>query len=437
MTSSNRKLRFIPLTAIIFFTVSGGPYGLEPLVSYTGFGSALFLLMIVPLLWDIPTILTVFELNGMMPVKGGYYQWVKRALGLRFAFYNGWWTWLYSFVDLAIYPLLFIQYASFFIPAIAVYKIPLCLIIIWSGAWLNIRGLVPVGKMSLLLSTVVLVPFILLFAKSFLDYKGITHLPEVSFKEIESPSLGMAIYTVMWNFIGWDSATTYAEEVHQPARTYIISTLIAFIGICSVYILSILVTQRSGIDVHLLTQQGFPVLGVKVWGKWLGVLLAIGGMASSLGIFFSVLLSTSRLPKVMADDHLLPAKLQTEHPKYKTPYLSILVSAAIVSGMIFWTFADLIFIDVSLYSAGLLLEFISLLVFRIKAPDQYRPFKIPLNITGICLMIVLPLSVLGFAIGGICMTNNRNFSSVVFALLALLSAEIIWQFIQIYRKLVK
>lgn len=127
----------------------------------------------------------------------------------------------------------------------------------------------------------------------------------------------------------------------------------------------------------------------------------------------------------MADDHLLPSKLQTEHRKYKTPYLSILVSAAIVSGMIFWTFADLIFIDVSLYSAGLLLEFISLLVFRIKAPEQYRPFRIPLNTTGICLMILLPLSVLGVAIGGICKTNNKNFSSVVFALLVLLSAEII------------
>lgn len=436
MTSATRKLRFIPLTAIIFFTVSGGPYGLEPLVSYTGFGSALLLLMIVPLLWDIPTILTVFELNGMMPVKGGYYQWVKKALGLRFAFYNGWWTWLYTFVDLAIYPLLFIQYASFFIPAIAIYKIPMCLIIIWSGAWLNIRGLVPVSKMSLLLSTVVLVPFILLFAKSFIDYQGITHLPGLSFKEIQSPSLGMAIYTVMWNFIGWDSATTYAEEVHQPARTYIISTMIAFAGICTVYILSILATQRSGIDVSQLTQEGFPVLGVKMWGRWLGVLLAIGGMASSLGIFFSVLLSASRLPKVMADDHLLPVKLQTEHRKYKTPYISILVSAAVVSGMVFWTFADLIFIDVSLYSAGLLLEFISLIVFRIKAPDQYRPFKVPLNTTGLCLMILLPLGVLAVAIGAICKTN-RNLSSVVFALLALLSAELIWQLIRLYRKMLK
>src|SRR5438067_8528764 len=88
------KLRPLQLAAIIFLTVSGGPYGLEPLLSYVGNNGALLLLVITPILWDIPTILTVMELNSMMPVEGGYYQWVKRALGLRFSFYEGWWTWL-------------------------------------------------------------------------------------------------------------------------------------------------------------------------------------------------------------------------------------------------------------------------------------------------------------------------------------------------------
>ncbi len=51
-----------------------------------------------------------------MPVEGGYYEWVKRGLGIRWAFFEGWWTWLYTFVDLAIYPVFFIEYASFFFP---------------------------------------------------------------------------------------------------------------------------------------------------------------------------------------------------------------------------------------------------------------------------------------------------------------------------------
>src|SRR5690242_13734217 len=122
-----KRLPLFQLVAVIFLTVSGGPYGLEPLLTYAGNNGALLLLIITPILWDIPTIFTVLELNSMMPVTGGYYQWVKKALGLRFAFYEGWWTWLYTFVDLAIYPVLFVEYASYFFPGIEVYKIPICL----------------------------------------------------------------------------------------------------------------------------------------------------------------------------------------------------------------------------------------------------------------------------------------------------------------------
>ena len=125
-----RKIRPIQLIAVIFFTVSGGPYGLEPLLSYAGDHGALVLLLLTPLLWDVPAIFTVLELNSMMPITGGYYKWVKYALGTRWGFYEGWWTWLYTFVDLAIYPVLFVQYASFFFPVLLQYQVPVCLLII-------------------------------------------------------------------------------------------------------------------------------------------------------------------------------------------------------------------------------------------------------------------------------------------------------------------
>src|SRR3954467_2207511 len=136
-----KRLPLFQLVAVIFLTVSGGPYGLEPLLTYAGTNGALLLLLITPLLWDVPSILTVLELNSMMPVTGGYYQWVKKALGLRFAFYEGWWTWLYTFVDLAIYPVLFVEYGSFLFPWLQQYKFPFTMLFIWSGVLLNIRGI--------------------------------------------------------------------------------------------------------------------------------------------------------------------------------------------------------------------------------------------------------------------------------------------------------
>src|SRR3954466_8832790 len=117
----NRKIKPFQLVALIFFTVSGGPYGLEPLLTYAGEHAAILILVTTPLLWDVPAIFAVLELNSMMPVTGGYYKWVKHALGTRWGFYEGWWTWLYTFVDLAIYPVLFVQYASFFFPVLLQY----------------------------------------------------------------------------------------------------------------------------------------------------------------------------------------------------------------------------------------------------------------------------------------------------------------------------
>src|SRR5579872_2114089 len=209
-SSAIKKMRLLPLVAVIFFTVSGGPYGLEPLLGFAGDHGALLLLMLTPMLWDLPAIFTVLELNSMMPVEGGYYRWVKHALGTRWGFFEGWWTWLYTFIDLAIYPVLFVQYAGFFFPELADYKIPVCLFIVWGSAGLNILGIVPVGKVSLLLSVAVLTPFLVLILYFFHKHTGTTAIPSPSLKNIAFPSLAMALYTVMWNCLGWDNVTTYA-----------------------------------------------------------------------------------------------------------------------------------------------------------------------------------------------------------------------------------
>jgi len=420
-----KRLRIFQLAAVIFLTVSGGPYGLEPLLTYAGNNGALLLLIITPILWDIPTILAVLELNSMMPVEGGYYQWVKKALGMRFAFYEGWWTWLYTFVDLAIYPVLFVEYASYFFPGIEAYKIPICLMIIWAGAGLNILGIVPVGETSLVLGIAVIAPFLILFVTAFASHEVVFSMPHPSLSGMQFSSLGLALFTVMWNFCGWDNSMTYAGEVDRPVRTYIRSTLIAAVVVFAVYIITILTTQASGINYEVLNEEGFPAVGVLVGGNWLGSLLAAGGMASTLGLFSAVLLSVSRVPKVMSDDKLLPEKLQTEHSKFKTPYVSIIVCAAVVSIMILWTFADLIIIDITLYGAGLFLEFLSLIILRKKMANAVRPFRIKLNIAGLCIMTFIPFSVYIIALTGSFAAGNAD--AVLFALIALASAEIIWQ----------
>jgi len=426
-----KKIRPIQLIAVIFFTVSGGPYGLEPLLSYAGDHGAILILLITPLLWDVPAIFTVLELNSMMPITGGYYKWVKYALGTRWGFYEGWWTWLYTFVDLAIYPVLFVQYASFFFPVLLQYQVPVCLLIIWASAGLNILGIVPVGKVSLFLSVAVLAPVVILIGLAIHKHGGSLSIPSPSLKGITFPSFGMALYTVMWNCLGWDNITTYAEEVEKPVKSYLVSMIIAFILVMVVYFFITWIAQQSGINHDTLTNDGFPALGVLIAGRWLGVVIAAGGMASTLGIYAAVLLSVSRVPQVMSEDHLLPAGLNKLHRRFKTPYISIIICSLVVSFMVLWTFADLLIIDVTVYGAGLSLEYIALVKLRLKEPLKTRPFRIPLNITGLCLVLIFPFMVYAVALGGALSSTPEALKAAVFAVAALLSAEVVWRIILI------
>src|SRR5262245_40110225 len=112
-----RELGLASLAAVIFFNVSGGPYGIEDLVPSFGPGLALLLLVLTPLVWSLPVSLVVSELASAIPDEGGYVTWVRRAFGPFWSFQVGWWSWLDSFVDVALYPALFVEYLKFWHPA--------------------------------------------------------------------------------------------------------------------------------------------------------------------------------------------------------------------------------------------------------------------------------------------------------------------------------
>ena len=75
-----RKLRLLPLLAATYFMVSGGPYDLEDIIGFGGYGHALLLLLVLPFFWSFPTALMLGELAAAVPAEGGFYAWVRRAM---------------------------------------------------------------------------------------------------------------------------------------------------------------------------------------------------------------------------------------------------------------------------------------------------------------------------------------------------------------------
>jgi amino acid transporter len=210
--------------------------------------------------------------------------------------------------------------------------------------------------------------------------------------------------------------------------------VVVFVLILLVYTSAIIAAQQSGIDLNVLNEEGFPAVGSLMGGYTMGALISVGGMCSAIGLFCAILLSVSRVPKVMADDKLLPRALDTLHPRFQTPYKSIILCALVVSIMIIWSFADLLIIDVTVYGAGLFLEYIALILLRIKSPDEHRPFKIPLNVAGLVVMALVPLVIYSIALVGAFSESGNNIKPALFAVAALLSGEVAWQVIKRVRK---
>src|SRR5579863_377611 len=85
-----RKLTLWPLVAATFFMVSGGTYGTEDIVHGAGYLSAILILLVTPILWSLPTALMLGELSSSIPAEGGYYAWVRRAMGNFWGFQEAW-----------------------------------------------------------------------------------------------------------------------------------------------------------------------------------------------------------------------------------------------------------------------------------------------------------------------------------------------------------
>src|SRR3954462_15332060 len=136
-----RSLTTLPLVFILYFSTSGGAFTTESLVREVGPGLAMLILLLVPVVYSVPEVLLVGGPASMLPLEGGYYRWVQRAFGPFWAFQNGWLTWMYSLVDMALYPKLFLTYLAYFAPTLGSGAVWLTgLAVIWGATALNLAG---------------------------------------------------------------------------------------------------------------------------------------------------------------------------------------------------------------------------------------------------------------------------------------------------------
>ena len=140
--SAVRKASLFYLVFVMFSYTTGGPFGLEDMVTTSGPGMTLIYLLVLPFFWCIPVSLVSAELTTAMPVEGGFYRWTRAAFGDFWGFLAGWWNWSASFLLGGVYAVLFADYLSNYFPQITGWKhylVSLALIAIIT--WINVRGI--------------------------------------------------------------------------------------------------------------------------------------------------------------------------------------------------------------------------------------------------------------------------------------------------------
>jgi len=375
--------------------VSGGTYGIEDIVHGAGYGRAILFLVLTPLLWSLPTAFMIGELSSALPFEGGYYAWVRRAMGNFWGFQEAWLSLAASVFDMAIYPTLFVAYLARLFPWFAVnYRgamVGLAVVVVC--ALLNIAGVKVVSTTSLWLFFALSAPFVLVAILSPLKYGALFHA--VTTPTTSKVDLIGGLLICMWNYMGWDNASTIATEVERPQRTYPRAMLASVVIVGLSYIVPVAAVWMTRLPAAAWETGSWADIAGLLGGPLLRIALVLGGMFSAFGMFNALVMSYSRLPLAMAQDGMLPKFFGTLNRR-RAPWVAIIALAIGWACCLGLGFERLVTLDILIYGLSLTLEFLALVVLRIREPRLKRPFRVPGGMFGAVAVGVAPVLLLGF-----------------------------------------
>jgi amino acid transporter len=408
------NIRLFAVVAMIFIFVSSGAFGIEDMVAWSGPGLTLLMLLALPVFWAMPMALVCSELGSALPEEGGYYAWTRRAMGEFWGFQCGWWSWTCQWVDSAVYIALVEGYVATWWPQLSGWELWLIgAALICVFAFTNIRGLNIIALSSVIFTIVIVAPFLVEIVLGFAHWHGSPLRPFLPPGQSFGGSLNLGLAVGVWMYSGYDSMSTIAGEVNNPRRLIPRGLMIAMPIVVALYFLPTLAglagvgdwsnwaTTGGTSFVEVAKTLGGPVLGYAMLGV---------AVISNMALYQDYLTSGSRPAYAMAEDKLLPKILTRAHPRYGTPWVSILFLAGLNLVLIIGSFANLVVIDVFLNMLYYLLIFVAAIRLRQKEPGLERPFRIWGN-TAVLAAICAPAIFIALAT---LYTNATDTSTSVF-----------------------
>jgi len=394
-TSTAPALKLWPLAILVFYNVSGGPFGIEPSIRAAGNFYAILGFCIFPFVWSLPEALVTAELGSTFQDPSAGVAWVEEAFGEKMGSLCGYLGWVSGATDNAIYPTLFLEYVTSVVGWDKdefsgwtrfglVASITICL------SMLNYTGLEIVGKASLLVCVIAMSPFILMTiigAPRVVPSRWLqmpeppengTELFDDDFQTSPGPLplLGLAgilwrpfMNNMFWNLNSFDAAASFAGETTDVKTTYPRGIFIGFTMTVVFYIVPLLVavgatdyTQSEWVDGHL------GAVAVDIGGAWLGAWTIFAAGISNLAMFEAELSADAFQLMGMAERGYLP-KIFQKRSRFGTPTTGIIVGTVVIILFGCADFGQLLELLNANYAVTILMEYAAFVKLRLFHKD--------------------------------------------------------------------
>ncbi len=374
--SLDRALGRRDLTAFAINRVIGaGIFGI-PAVLYAGVGSLSVAAFLVAALVVCLITLCFAEVGSAFRDTGGPYLYAYSTFGPVAGFQVGWLMWVTQLGGFAAVTNLFVNYVGWFVPA-ATSGLPRALIVatlVTGLAIINILGVRRAAVINNILTIGKLLPLALFVMV------GLFYIDLDRFALAAAPSavaMSGAVLVAVYAFSGFEVLGVPSGEIRDPART-IPFALLAGLGVVAVIYVGVQVVAIGTLPELATSARPLADAADHIFGRAGATVMVTGALISTLGVSHAILLAAGRMPFAMAERRQLPAAIAAVHPRYRTPWIGLIVSAA---GMALFTlattFTSALTITVGLRVIIYLVTCAALPVLRRRPGQPVAAFRVP------------------------------------------------------------
>ena len=393
-----RDLSFFDLTNIIIGSIVGSDIYIASALTAGLIGPFSIFVWLVAGFFAILLALIFAYSSYYVPKVGGSFAFVSAAFDDFYGFLAGWSMWIAELAALPVFAITFVFYLQYFFPNLEpLQQILIKGLFLFSLTFVNILGVKTAGRLNDILTIVKLLPLVLIVLAGglFLFFNGkILTANYFPLAPLGFENFGTALVLIFWAYVGFELGTLPASEVKNPKKT-IPKAIISGMIIVILFYISTNFVVYGMINWKDLTKTSLPLVlaGSVLFGAIGAAIMTIGALVSVSGSDESGVLGTARLSFAMSVDGLFPKIFSRIHPKYKTPYIALIIQGIIAFILsIFSQVKDLISFSVFNLAFTFLLTSLALLILEKRKNELHGQNILPWIGIAICLYLLYSTS---------------------------------------------